>query len=58
MEVRKLNWFLPVFLAAYVILNIAAGIFIGIAPELGIALYLYYHTYLQHQLRRMMLKMK
>ena len=38
MEVRKLNWFLPVFLAAYVILNIAAGIFIGIAPELGIAL--------------------
>lgn len=38
MEVRKLNWFLPVFLAVYVILNIAAGIFIGIAPELGIAL--------------------
>ena len=34
MEVRKLNWFLPVFLAVYVILNIAAGIFIGIAPEL------------------------
>ena len=38
MEVRKLNWFLPVFLAVYVILNIAAGIFIGIAPELGIEL--------------------
>ena len=38
MEVRKLNWFLPVFLAVYVILNIAAGVFIGIAPELGIAL--------------------
>ena len=38
MEVRRINWFLPVFLISYVVLSAAAGILIGVLTAMGIAL--------------------